>query len=85
VRQKKLRLNESLEILDASLELMLGQEYEVASHQVLRLANESGCSAYDCEFVSLALDVKTVLVTSDRKLLTAFPQIAISPQAFRTR
>jgi len=82
VRQNKLTLHESLEILEASLELMLGQEYEVASHQVLRLANESGCSAYDCEFMSLAKDVKTVLVTSDEKLLQAFPQTMISPQAF---
>ena len=71
VRQGILTLNESLRILDAGLELMAGQEYEVASHQVLRLAYESGCSAYDCEFVALAESIGAPLVTSDAKLLRA--------------
>lgn len=44
-----------------------------------QLANTSGCSAYDCEFVALAKDVEVSLVTADKKLLNAFPQTTISP------
>jgi len=58
--------------------LMKGREYEVASFQVMELVASSDCSAYDCEFVALAGDLGTPLVTVDRKILKEFPQIAIS-------
>ena len=50
------------------------------SGEVLRLAADSGCSAYDCEFVALALALEAPLVTSDREILAAFPEVARSPR-----
>jgi predicted nucleic acid-binding protein len=50
------------------------------SGEVLRLASASGCTAYDCEFVALALALEAPLVTSDRELLAAFPAVARSPR-----
>ena len=41
-----------------------------------------GCSAYDCEFVALALDLKVPLVTSDKKVLKAFKGTAIALHEF---
>ena len=61
---------------------MAGREYTVVSDHVLRLAVGSGCSAYDCEFVALAEDLGTRLVTVDRAVLGAFPSRAITPAAF---
>lgn len=61
---------------------MMGQEYRVASGRVLELAAESGCTAYDCEFVALAAIADLPLVTFDRELLRAFPGLAISPKDF---
>lgn len=58
--------------------LLIRNEFEVDSVSVLALANESGCTAYDCEFVSLAKSLNTKLITADKKLLAAFPEIAIS-------
>jgi predicted nucleic acid-binding protein len=52
---------------------------EVEAEQVLRLAHQSGCTAYDCEFVALALELGAPLYTFDKKLLAAFPEIARSP------
>jgi len=49
---------------------------------VLGLAAQSGCTAYDCEFVALAADLGTRLVTADRRVLAAFPDIAVAPRAF---
>ena len=54
----------------------------VASEQVLQLATSSGCSAYDCEFVAAAQQLGVPLVTEDRAILTAFPDLARSLDLF---
>lgn len=58
-------------------DLLSGNEYEVDSLSVLELVRDSDCSAYDCEFVALAMRLGTKLVTMDSKLLRAFPNIAV--------
>jgi len=82
MRSKILKLNESLRIMNEAEILMSGGEYDISSVEVLSLAKSSGCSAYDCEFVALATDLKVPLVTSDSKILKAFKGIAISLQEF---
>ena len=47
----------------------------VNAARIIELAAESGCTAYDCEFVSLAERLNIPLVTSDKKLLAAFPEL----------
>lgn len=64
--------------------LMAGNEYDVDSVSVLDVARNSGCSAYDSEFVALAQSLDVKLVTSDKKLLGAFPLLAVSAKAFIT-
>ena len=64
------------------MELLKGREYEVASHEVLRLASESKCSAYDCEFIAAANDLNVSLVTVDRQLLREFPTVAVPLNSF---
>lgn len=64
--------------------LMTGGEYEVDSLSVLANAEDSRCSAYDCEFVALAKNLNTTLVTADRKLLRAFPDLASTARAYVT-
>jgi predicted nucleic acid-binding protein len=58
--------------------LLHGGEHEADSRKVLELAKASNCSAYDCEFVAVAEALGTTLVTTDVKLLKAFPDIARS-------
>lgn len=82
VRKAVLQLDEALSILDEAERWVAGHEYSVISRHVLTLADQSGCSAYDCEFVALAQDLGAPLVTSDRQLLKAFPVVAVSPSAF---
>lgn len=54
----------------------------VATTGVLALALRSGCPAYDREYVALAEGLDVPLVTFDREVLRAFPNRAITPQAF---
>ena len=82
MRKNIISLERSIEIVDAAHELMDGREFDVASHQVLQLAEKSGCSAYDCEFVALAQQMEVSLVTSDKKLRRAFPELCIAPKDF---
>lgn len=58
--------------------LLAGAEYEVESGAVFELVRESDCSAYDCEFVALAIKLDTQLFTMDKKLLRAFPARALA-------
>jgi len=58
--------------------LLAGAEYEVDSLGVFELVRDSACSAYDCEFVALAVRLDTHLVTMDKQLLRAFPNRAVA-------
>lgn len=80
LRKKLLSLQEVMEILEEAERLMSDSEFEVPSAPVMRLAVESGCSAYDCEFIALARYFRVPLATNDGTLLRAFPDTAQSIQ-----
>ena len=64
--------------IQSEMESLLDErEYEVASLDVLTLANMSDCTAYDCEFVALARHLGVALVTTDRRLARSFPDTAV--------
>lgn len=82
VRKNALTLDEATSMIDEAERWLMGHEYSVISRQVLALAAQSGCSAYDCEFVALAQDLGVPLVTTDRQILKAFPGVALAPAEF---
>ena len=82
LRKGILDLPAALEIQTQAEDLMMGSDFDVDSAQVLSLADESGCTAYDCEFVSLAQSLSIPLVTTDRKLAKSFPDIAYLLRVF---
>ena len=61
---------------------LAGREYVVPAALVLAKTAISTCSAYDCEYIALADDLQTVLVTSDRQLVREFPGLTTSLQHF---
>jgi predicted nucleic acid-binding protein len=78
IRDQNLQFSSAINLMNEAFFLMNNNEYDVTSLDVLKLAEQSGRSAYDCEFVALAKDLGIVLVTSDKQLLKSFPQYAIS-------
>ncbi|MDY6967457.1 MAG: hypothetical protein SVR08_02205 [Spirochaetota bacterium] len=64
------------------MKLLRGREYHIPSYEVLKLTSTSICSAYDCEFIATANDLKVPLVTVDTQLLREFPSIAVSLNSF---
>lgn len=82
LRNRQMTIDEAVSAMDRSEAVIAGREYDVDSSRVLELAQSSGCTAYDCEFAYLAEKLNVTLVTSDKKLLCAFPDIALSMEAF---
>lgn len=74
LRRKQLSFEAAREIQREAEALLFGNEHEVDSQRVLELVRDSDCSAYDCEFVSVAMRLGVTLVTADKKVLNAFPQ-----------
>ena len=82
VRAGRISLDDARQFVGQALVLMHGQEFAVRPDQVMRLAAESGCSAYGCEFVVLATNRHVPLVTMDREILSRFPDVAVSLTQF---
>ena len=78
IRQELLTFDLAFGIQLEAEELLADHQYEVNSYDILKLSSTTGCSAYDCEFVSLAMKYNTKLVTMDKKVLKTFPEVAIS-------
>ncbi len=81
LRRKTLTLDEVVKIQTEAEALLAGNEHEVDSRRVLELVRDSDCTAYDCEFVALAMRLGVKLVTMDKKLLKAFPKHTTSLSA----
>ena len=82
IRQKSVSLEDASRIMEEATTLMQGNEYEIASFQVLSLVARSTCSAYDCEFVALARDLDVPMITVDKQILAQFPDCAVSLDKF---
>ena len=78
LRRKSLTFDQACNLQREAENLLEGSEFEVESSTVLQLVRDSDCSGYDCEFVALAIQLDTRLVTMDSKLLRAFPKRALS-------
>lgn len=61
---------------------LAGRLVPVQSTDVLGLVSGSGLSAYDCEFVAAARALDVRLVTGDRRVADAFPESAVTMEAF---
>ena len=78
LRRKAITFEQAISLQREAESLLEGAEFELESLAVLELVRDSDCSAYDCEFIALAMKLDTKLVTMDKKLLRAFPKRAIA-------
>lgn len=77
LRRGTLTFDQAYAIQREAEALLVGREYEMASYDVLALVRKSDCSAYDCEFVALAVRLGIPLVTMGKKVLREFSGIAV--------
>ena len=82
LRVKKMNLATSIQIAEKAEVFFHNRQHVVPTAKILELSEQSGCSAYDCEFVALAQDLKVEFVTTDKKLFSVFKDTTISVQNF---
>jgi predicted nucleic acid-binding protein len=76
IRHVNLPLLEAIELARLAQEQMFDRERFVDPIAVLDLVASSTCTAYDCEFVALARELRVPLITTDKQILRDFPQVA---------
>lgn len=76
LRTTRLALDQVMLIIHHAETLLSDSEYEVSSAHIMQHVENSTCSAYDCEFVALAQYLDVPLITADKKILRAFPEVA---------
>ena len=77
-----LAFEEILLIIQQAEKLLTDNEFEIPSSHIMQLVSSSDCSAYDCEFVALALYLDAPLITEDKKVLREFPSITKSLRSY---
>jgi len=78
LRKEYLSMSQANYLIGEAESLMLGSEYHVLSSEVLDMLLKTNLSVYDCEFVALAKELGTHLITSDKKILKEAPEIALT-------
>jgi predicted nucleic acid-binding protein len=84
LRRSELHQAGAVERVAAAEALVRGPAYLVEAGPVLEVARAL-CSAYDCEYmeyVALARQLGVPLLTSNRRILAAFADTAVSPMDF---
>ena len=78
LRKNLVSFEEAVEIYFLAEERLSIVQLDASTQTVLALVSHSSCSAYNCEFVALAQQLNTQLVTQDKKILREFPDTAIT-------
>lgn len=78
LRCDRLLLSQAVALMNEAEELLAAPNEAVITDQVLHLVSDSTCSAYDCEFVAAAQQLGVPLITEDRAIVVAFPEVTQS-------
>jgi len=83
IRIGLMSVEQASQLMHASRRLLLKRKPASEDFDIFALATRSGCTAYDCEFVALAITHNVPLLTFDKQVLKAFPSVALSPTDFQ--
>lgn len=85
LRDGTLDATQIAQVMSAAEATFAGREHLVSSEKVFAIIGDSNLSACDAEFVALAEVLGAPLVTADRIVLRAFPDRAVTMEAFAGR
>ena len=85
LRRELLSRDQIVGILNAADQALAGSEHIIADELVLDVVARSALTAYYAEFVVLTGALSVSLVTSDKAVVNAFPDRALTMEAFISR
>jgi len=82
IKAKQIKPEQALNIWERVSNILIENECEPSASRVIDLVAQHEITAYDGQFIALALEMGIPCVTEDRELLEKFPSIAISMNEF---
>lgn len=82
IKQSGMALVLAEQIMLNAEELLTEREFSVLSYDVLALAYEKSLSAYDAEYIVLAINFSEPLLTYDKRILKQASEYAIHPAKY---
>jgi predicted nucleic acid-binding protein len=82
IKVKQIKLEQALDIWERVSGILVENEFEPSGSKVIELVAEYGITAYDGQFIAVALEMGIPCVTEDRELQEKFPGTAISMDGF---
>jgi predicted nucleic acid-binding protein len=82
IKAKQIKPEKALEVWDKISKALIENECEPSPSKIIDLVAQYGLTAYDGQFIAVALEMGVSFVTEDRELEEKFPGIAISMDEF---
>ena len=82
IKAKQITQEEALNVWQRVFDILIDNECEPSAGKVLDLVAKYGITAYDGQFIALAMEMGIPCVTEDRELHEKFPGVAISIDEF---
>ena len=82
IKAKQIKPEQAFDIWERVSGILSENECEPSASKVIELVAEYGITAYDGQFIAVALEMGIPCVTEDRELQEKFPGIAISMDEF---
>lgn len=82
IKGKQIKPEQALNVWKRVSNILIENEYEPSVSKVVDLVAEYEITAYDGQFIAVALEMEIQCVTEDRELQEKFPGIAISMKEF---
>ena len=82
IKTKQIKPEQAMDIWEKVSKVLIENECEPSASKVIDFVAQHGITAYDGQFIGLALEMGIPFVTEDRELQEKFPGTAISMDEF---
>lgn len=82
IKSKQIKPEQALDIWEKVSKILIENECEPSPSRVISLVSQYGITAYDGQFIAVALEMVIPCVTEDRELQDKFPGVAVSIDEF---
>ncbi|MBU1205328.1 MAG: type II toxin-antitoxin system VapC family toxin [Pseudomonadota bacterium] len=82
IKTRQIKPEQALDVWEKVFGILIENESEPSPAKVIDLVAQYGITAYDGQFIALAIEMGIQCVTEDRELQGKFPNIAVSMEGF---